>query len=162
MDLTQEGRPAVVPGVPVTRVISLKGRIHEYGPRLEHAPANGMYVGRRLTMGGWKLPQSAWANPFSVTQAGSPAAAVEMYAAWMAQPEQDALSARIVPELQGAVLLCWCAEGSPCHARWLACMADVAVLQVQYVDFCGDSFASRAPRRTVETVTGAGRWAGAL
>ena len=40
-----------------TRVVNVRGRIHEYGPRLEHAPADLVYVGRRWTMGGWDLPR---------------------------------------------------------------------------------------------------------
>lgn len=45
--LTQGGRPASLPGVPVTRLESIKGRIHELGPSLEHAPADWVYAGRR-------------------------------------------------------------------------------------------------------------------
>ncbi len=40
-----------------TRVVDVRGRLHEYGPRLEHAPADLVRVGRRWTMGGWDLPK---------------------------------------------------------------------------------------------------------
>lgn len=30
-----------------------------------------VYIGRRLTMGGWNLPQSKWANPFPIGQKAS-------------------------------------------------------------------------------------------
>jgi hypothetical protein len=46
-----------------TRVINARGRIHAYGPRLEHAPEDVVHVGHvghvvhRWTMGGWDLPR---------------------------------------------------------------------------------------------------------
>lgn len=37
-------------------VVCLKGKIHEFGPTLElPAAADVVYVGRRFTMGGWRL-----------------------------------------------------------------------------------------------------------
>lgn len=34
-----------------TTVINLKGRIRDFGPRLEFAPSDVVYIGRRWTMG---------------------------------------------------------------------------------------------------------------
>ncbi len=48
-----------------TRVINLRGRIHEYGPRLELAPPDLVYVGRHWTLGGWHLPRHPLYNPFA-------------------------------------------------------------------------------------------------
>lgn len=57
-----------------TRVVSLKGRIREYGPSLEHAP-HIVYIGRVAKRGknhgGWNLDRSDWANRF-LAQRGGP------------------------------------------------------------------------------------------
>ncbi|MGW7548702.1 DUF4326 domain-containing protein [Streptomyces sp. NPDC054770] len=45
--------------------MNVRGRIHEFGPRLEHAPADVVHVGRRWTMGGWDLPRHPLYNPFA-------------------------------------------------------------------------------------------------
>lgn len=62
-----------------TTVISLKGHISEYGPRLERAPDGLVYVGRRWTMGGWDLPAHPLRNPFTLRRCGTPEAAVAAY-----------------------------------------------------------------------------------
>ena len=103
-----------------TTVICLKGRLHEFGPQLEHAGPDVLYVGRRLTMGGWNLPESVWANPFTVKDSGSPERAVERYVEWA----ENRYLLRRLPELRGRVLACWCGPGAPCHARYLADRAD--------------------------------------
>ena len=36
-----------------TRVINVRGRIHEYGPRLELAPKDIVYVGLLQPLSGW-------------------------------------------------------------------------------------------------------------
>lgn len=146
-----------------TTVSCLRGMIRTYGPSLEHAPDGCIYVGRRMTMGGWRLPQSDWANPFSISKdaGGSAEIAVAMYEAWLYAPEQDGLRARIVPELSGFTLLCWC-NGAPCHGFVLARIANQG--PDQYVDFAGRVDAATALRRSrnVETVKAVGDWSGAL
>lgn len=74
-----------------------------------------VYIGRRWTMGGWNLPQSKWANPFTARKAGSAAEAVRLY-------EEDHLSKRPdllaeLGELRGKTLGCWCKKkpSDPCH-----------------------------------------------
>ena len=74
-----------------------------------------VYIGRRWTMGGWNLPQSKWANPYSVRKAGSAAEAVRLY-------EEEHLSKRLdlmaeLGELRGKTLGCWCKKkpSDPCH-----------------------------------------------
>lgn len=101
-------------------VVCLKGRQREFGPSLELAP-HVLYVGRAIYMGGWRLPKSAWANPFTVRRSGSAEHAVELYAQWL--DEQPELIARL-PELSGLVLACWCPESAACHAKWLATRVD--------------------------------------
>jgi hypothetical protein len=151
-----------------TRVVCLKGRIKELGPKLELAPAGFVYVGRRLNLSrfnSWDLPQSDWANPVSIKEAGSPEAAVERYGAWMAEPEQAELRSRIVPELAGCTLLCWCDVGkSPCHGLALARIADTAPIR-QTTDFGPWDCEPAMPipgRREADTVRPVGLWAGAL
>ncbi|MGI3201779.1 DUF4326 domain-containing protein [Streptomyces sp. GLT-R25] len=108
-----------------TTVINLKGRIHDFGPRLEDAPADLVYVGRRWTMGHWDLPQHALYNPFAydtVTKKrdGTRAEVMAKYRAYLLErPELLAL----VPELRGRTLACWCAP-ELCHGDILAELAD--------------------------------------
>lgn len=112
--------------MPETTVVCLKGRRDEFGPSLElPAAADLVYVGRPAFQGGWRLPASPWANPFRLQRVGGAAKAVELYAAWL--PAQAELMRRL-PELRGKRLGCWCAQGSPCHARHLAGLADRLVV----------------------------------
>ncbi len=85
-----------------------------------------VYIGRRLTMGGWNLPQSKWHNPFSVKQAGSVEKAVELFEDYIkGQPELMAS----LGQLKGKVLGCWCKKkpSDPCHG-------DVLVRLVKALD----------------------------
>lgn len=103
-----------------TEVISLKGRIREFGPRLEHAPQDFVYVGRQWTLGGWDLPRHPLANPFSVKQYGSPEAAVAAYLRlFLRRPDL----VRLAVSLRGKTLGCWCAPAL-CHAHVPAAVAD--------------------------------------
>lgn len=101
-----------------TTVINLRGRLADFGPRLDRAPAELLYVGRRAFVGGWQLKASPWANPFPVTT--SPEEAVRRYA-WRLRHHAALL--RHVGELRGRTLACWCVP-LPCHARLLALLAD--------------------------------------
>lgn len=38
-----------------------------------------VYIGRRIKRGGWDLPQSKWANPFTIKKSGGLAAAINKY-----------------------------------------------------------------------------------
>lgn len=104
-------------------VISIKGRIREFGPRLEHAP-HVLYVGRRMTMGGWDLPMSPFHNPYPVKSAGSPERAVELFASYLVFNDWlvEQAAAELAARGPGACLGCWCdvAAGAPCHGRVLA------------------------------------------
>lgn len=103
-----------------TTVINLKGRIREYGPRLERAPAGLVYVGRRFTMGGWNLPGHRLFNPFKVGALHTRADAINRYREYLlGRPDLLAL----IPELRSKTLACWCAP-EPCHAHVLASLAD--------------------------------------
>ena len=85
-----------------------------------------VYVGRRMTMGGWNLKESKWANPFTVKQCGGSAAeAVRRFRAYLEETRPD-LAAAAAVELRGKTLGCWCAP-KPCHADVLAEIANRAV-----------------------------------
>ena len=71
-----------------------------------------VYIGRRASMGGWRLPASVWANPFTAKACGSAEEACRRYEAYLRARRPD-LMARL-PELRGKRLGCWCAPG-PCH-----------------------------------------------
>ncbi|MFF5146357.1 DUF4326 domain-containing protein [Streptomyces sp. NPDC013157] len=109
-----------------TRVINVRGRIHEFGPRLERAPADVVYVGRRWTMGGWDLPRHPLYNPFAydtprMKRDGTRAEVMAMYRVYLLErPEL----LELVAGLRGQTLACWCAP-EPCHADVLAELAGV-------------------------------------
>ncbi|WP_055491382.1 DUF4326 domain-containing protein [Streptomyces sp. TP-A0356] len=108
-----------------TKVINLKGRLQEFGPRLEHAPKDVVYVGRRITRGGWDLPQHPLYNPFQIDTAkkkhdGTRNQVMAKYRdRLMDRPDLLAL----VPALRGRTLACWCTP-ELCHADILAEIAD--------------------------------------
>jgi hypothetical protein len=70
-----------------------------------------VYIGRMCSMGGWNLPQSKWANPFTVRKEGSATAAIAKYKKYISQNPR---LLRDLPELHGKRLGCWCHPG-PCH-----------------------------------------------
>jgi hypothetical protein len=63
-----------------------------------------VYIGRACYQGGWRLPASPWANPYTVQACGSPEEAVARYEAYI---RQSPLLAHI-EELRGKRLGCWC------------------------------------------------------
>jgi hypothetical protein len=63
-----------------------------------------VYIGRRMTMGGWDLPQSKWANPFKIGKDGDKEEVLEKYKAYiLGSPLKNELE-----ELRGKTLGCWC------------------------------------------------------
>ncbi|MDV9172051.1 DUF4326 domain-containing protein [Streptomyces sp. W16] len=108
-----------------TRVLNIRGHIHDFGPRLERVPEDLVYVGRRWTLGGWDLPRHPLYNPFAYDTAtrrrdGTRAEVMAKYRAYLLA-RSDLLA--LVPELQGRTLACWCAP-LLCHAEVLAELAD--------------------------------------
>lgn len=65
----------------------------------------GRYVGRPGPFG----------NPFSVAKYGQEGA-VAQHREWLHQPEQTEFRDRVRRELVGSDLICWCGEGTACHA----------------------------------------------
>ena len=82
--------------------------------------ANQVYIGRDM-----KAPhgRGKWGNPFKIHTDGTREEVVEKYREWIKAPEQKHLYDRIVPELKGRALGCWCAP-KPCHGDILAEIAD--------------------------------------
>ncbi|MFJ8111428.1 DUF4326 domain-containing protein [Streptomyces sp. NPDC096132] len=108
-----------------TRVINLRGRIHEFGPRLELAPEDVVYVGRRWTLGGRDLPRHPLYNPFAYDtpkkkRDGMRAEVMAMYRAYLL--ERPALLEQVA-ELRGRTLACWCVP-EPCRAEVPAKLAE--------------------------------------
>ena len=86
-----------------TTVESIKGRRVEVEPLL--ASGEMVYIGRSCYMGGWKLPQSKWHNPFTVKKFGEKAFA--MYQDYLrSKPELI----KSLTELKGKRLACWCKD----------------------------------------------------
>jgi hypothetical protein len=113
--------------MPELRLVSIKGKIHEYGPRLELAP-HIIYIGRAnqrgRAAGGWNLAASPLANPLSIRRAGSAVAAVEYYRALLAERPDLVEHARAEVARVYALGLdevwfgCWdCAAIGVCHGR---------------------------------------------
>lgn len=70
-----------------------------------------VYIGRACNMGGWNLPQSPWANPFTITPYETRKDVIERYRKYiLGRPD---LLARL-HELRGRTLGCWC-KPRECH-----------------------------------------------
>ncbi|MFE7133494.1 DUF4326 domain-containing protein [Streptomyces sp. NPDC057638] len=97
-----------------TSVVNLKGH------RDDPAYADVVYVGRPMHRGGWHLDGSPLACPYRPGPDGTREEVVEQYRAYLlARPEL----LRLLPELRGHRLGCWCAP-LPCHAEVIAELAD--------------------------------------
>lgn len=97
-----------------TNIINLKGKLKLFGPSCEY-DSNIIYCGRTNTMGGWKLKQSIWANPFKVTVNETNEIVCKKYEEYIRnKPElMDKLNT-----LVGKTLACWCVP-NPCHTEIL-------------------------------------------
>lgn len=98
-----------------TAVINLRGRRGHphYDPALN---PQVVYCGRAVWWGpGRRLPGHVLANPFSVRTYGRDEA-LARYRVWLPTvPDLD----RILDELRGKTLACWC-EPDPCHCHIIA------------------------------------------
>lgn len=77
-----------------------------------------VYIGRRWTFGGWDLPQSKWANPFTVKKSGSVEKAVKEFRQYL-RTRPDLMDQ--IRDLGGKTLGCWCKPG-PCHGDVLVAL----------------------------------------
>lgn len=69
-----------------------------------------VYIGRAAHQGGWRLPASPWANPYSVRKHGRDKA-LALYRSYLLSSPK--LLAQL-PNLAGKTLGCWC-HPEPCH-----------------------------------------------
>jgi len=104
----------LVPRKPATRVVKIQRRD---GKVIQDCD---VYIGRAVARGGWQLPGSKWANPFSIAKYGSAEKVVQLYEEYLVS-KPDLMAS--LPELQGKVLGCWCKPG-PCHGDVLVKMAN--------------------------------------
>ena len=82
-----------------------------------------VYIGRACNMGGWRLPQSYWYNPYSVKQYGRDDA-LRRYREYVVQLPN--FKERLA-ELGGKRLGCWCSP-EPCHGDILVELYRVTAL----------------------------------
>jgi Domain of unknown function (DUF4326) len=100
-----------------TTVVNLRGRHRENGG---HVPEGVVYIGRAMHRGGWRLPTSKWANPFTIGRDGTREEVLARYREHvLLSPELRAA----LPELRGKVLGCWCSPEA-CHGDVLVDLAD--------------------------------------
>ena len=90
-------------------MVSLKGKKNVYGPELENAPVDLVYIGRNMYMGGWKLKKSLFYNPYTIGKSKTRDEVIEEYENYvrnkLSNDKEFALEFR---KLQGKTLACWC------------------------------------------------------
>jgi hypothetical protein len=94
--------------------VNAPGRVQRSRTKGWKAPAGAVYVGRG----------SRWGNPFVVVPGRTPAQAAAEYRAALLEGRLQNSAARVRRELAGRDLMCWCPEGSPCHADVLLDIAN--------------------------------------
>lgn len=66
---------------------------------------------------------TVFGNPFKIGEHGNREDVIEKYEFWIFQPGQLALRERMIRELKGKDLLCWCAPEA-CHADIILLIAN--------------------------------------
>lgn len=123
----------------LTTVVSLKGKKNEWGPSLEYAPSNLVYIGRRMYMGGWNLEGSPFGNPFRGENA------CQKYKKYISSNKR--LLSKL-SGLKGKLLACWCAP-KPCHGDILRELIEGFIP--------GKIFCAKLPTRQ-DRAKGRGKW----
>ena len=75
-----------------------------------------IYIGRRMTMGGWNLEESPFANPYKIKEYGSADIVCALYETYI-RNKPDLIA--ILPILRGKTLGCWCENPEKCHGSIL-------------------------------------------
>lgn len=93
-----------------------------------------VYIGRRMTQGGWNLPNSIWANPYQVKDYGLNEA-IRLYEEHLRAliAKNPATWKMRILELSGKSLGCWCKDKttSPCHGDIIVKIFSELVLDTQ-------------------------------
>lgn len=85
----------------IPTVVCIKGKKETWGK-----DPNDLYIGRAIYMGGWKLPQSKWHNPFTLKKYNNDINYVlQLYKSHI---EKDDVLIHSLHELTGKRLGCWC------------------------------------------------------
>jgi hypothetical protein len=86
-----------------------------------HKPVGSVIVSR----------PSKWGNPFKIDEHHTRADVVKLFRDWIGSDDPRAVKMRYeIGELRGKDLLCWCAEGEPCHGDVLIELANGASIHV--------------------------------
>lgn len=82
-----------------------------------------LYIGRRMTMGGWNLSQSKWHNPYKVNKDCPLEKSLSLYEEHV-RSNQDLMDS--LHELTGKSLGCWCTRPTKSQSD-CCCHGDVLV-----------------------------------
>lgn len=96
-----------------------------------------VYIGRRMSQGGWNLQESIWMNPFKVADAGR-GTAIEQYEAYLRQKiaaspiEWYSYLIRLVSVGRPLTLGCWCKDKPeiPCHGDIIVKICGEVILRL--------------------------------
>lgn len=83
-----------------------------------------LYIGRRMSQGGWNLPQSKWANPFKISDECSRAESLKKFEAYV-RSRSDLMNS--LHELEGKRLGCWCVYSVEKDVREEMCHGQVLI-----------------------------------
>ena len=87
-----------------------------------------IYIGRELRQGGWNLPRSIWANPYSIKNVGSAGEACKLYETYIRNKLMKEPS--LIDELRklsGKTLGCWCKNSRDVGSEKISCHGDVLI-----------------------------------
>ena len=98
----------------ITSIINIKGKQKILGISCEN-DSDIVYCGRKNFMGGWKLKESIWANPFKVSDYCNNETACLKYEEYIRNNEELLSNLK---DLVGKKLACWCFP-EPCHCEVL-------------------------------------------
>ena len=75
-----------------------------------------VYIGRACYRGGWQLPKSKWANPYTIGKDGTREEVIRKYEKYILnKPEL----LKDLSELKGRRIGCFCGEEDDCHGEIL-------------------------------------------
>jgi hypothetical protein len=107
-----------------TSVVGLKGYCPDIKVKVGKKwtlKKNVVYIGRKISMGGWNLPESIWANKFVLSnkQLEDPEALTKCLRKYERYVRSKPELMTQLPSLQGKTIACWCKTkhqpNKPCH-----------------------------------------------